>query len=194
MRRSAGLEPSTPRPAHGHPVDGPSIRILVLDSVLAYVDPVSTDYATLVRQAHQSYAAGDIAAILSLVDPDLEWTYLDPAQADPEPQVFHGRHELEHALERQRAQGLHSELEEVIGQGDRLVVVTRTPGVDAYRARQADDRNVDVLTFRAGGWWPSAPAMTATRHSSSPGSPEPILVRRATRRADGRGPLPARLT
>ncbi len=83
------------------------------------------------------------------VDPNLEWTFLDPADADPKPQVCHGRHELEHALECQRAQGLRSEVEEVIGQGDWLVVVTRTPGVDPYRARHAENRNVGVLTFRA---------------------------------------------
>ena len=76
--------------------------------------------------------------------------FLDPAQPDPEPQVCHGRHELEHALVRQQAQGLRSGLEDVIGSGDNVVVVTHTPGLDALRARQADDRNVDVLTFKAG--------------------------------------------
>ncbi|MGH2467747.1 MAG: nuclear transport factor 2 family protein [Actinomycetota bacterium] len=105
-------------------------------------------HAVLVRRAYERYAAGDIEALLDLVDPDLEWTYLDPADPDPEPQVCHGRHELEHALERQRTQGLRSELEEVTGQGDMVLVVTRTPGLDASRARKADDRNVDVLTFR----------------------------------------------
>jgi ketosteroid isomerase-like protein len=108
------------------------------------------DNTTLVRQAYGRYAAGDLDAILDLVDPDVEWTYLGPGEPDPEPQVCHGRHELEHALERQRAQGLHSELEEVIGQGDIVVIVTRTPGLDAFRTRKAEDRNVDVLTFRGG--------------------------------------------
>lgn len=104
----------------------------------------------LVRTAYERYATGDLAAILDLVDPNLEWTFLDPSQADPEPQVCHGRHELEHALERQKAQGLRSVLEEVTEAGDRVVVVTRTPGLDAFRARNVGDRNVDVLTFRAG--------------------------------------------
>jgi hypothetical protein len=30
------------------------------------------------------------------------------------------------------------------------MVVVRTPGVDAYRLRQADDRNYDVFTVRDG--------------------------------------------
>jgi ketosteroid isomerase-like protein len=49
-----------------------------------------------------------------------------------------------------RPRGLRTQLEEVIGVGDKVVVVTRTPGLDAFRARRADDRNVDVMTFRAG--------------------------------------------
>ena len=109
-----------------------------------------TSNSALIRRAYARYAHGDLEAILDLVDPDLAWTFLDPSQPDPEPQVCHGRHELEHALERQRSLGLRSELEEVIDNGDKVVVVSRTPGLDAFRARHADDRNIDVLTFRAG--------------------------------------------
>lgn len=111
---------------------------------------VTTANASLVTRAYERYVDGDLAAVLDLVDPDLEWTYLDPAETEPEPQVCHGRHELEHALERQRAQGLRSELEEVIGRGDKVMVVTRTPGLDALRARHAEDRNFDVFTIRGG--------------------------------------------
>ena len=32
----------------------------------------------LIRQAYAAYGRGDPAAMLDLVDPDLEWTYLDP--------------------------------------------------------------------------------------------------------------------
>jgi hypothetical protein len=34
------------------------------------------------------------------VDPDLEWTYVDPSLEDPEPQVCRGSHELESDSER----------------------------------------------------------------------------------------------
>ncbi len=37
-----------------------------------------------------------------------------------------------------------------MGRGDRVMVVVRTPGVDAYRVRQADDRNYSVFTVRDG--------------------------------------------
>jgi ketosteroid isomerase-like protein len=104
----------------------------------------------LIRNAYEAYAKGDLEAMLGLVDPDLEWTYLDPSLEDPQPEVCHGRHELESALERRAERGLTTELEEVVGNGDRVMVVARTPGVDAYRARPADDRNFSVLTVRDG--------------------------------------------
>jgi ketosteroid isomerase-like protein len=110
----------------------------------------TTENIALIERAYERYAQGDLAALLEMVDPDLEWTYLDPAEANPEPQVCHGRNEFEHALERQRIQGLRSQVEELVGLGDQVVAVTRTPGLDAFRARQADDRNVDVFTIRAG--------------------------------------------
>jgi ketosteroid isomerase-like protein len=100
-------------------------------------------------RAFERYAHGDVRAVLELVDPDLEWTCLDPSEIDPEPQVCHGRHELEHALVHRRTQGLRSALVEVASNGDQ-VVVTRTPGLDALHARQTDDMNVDVFTIRDG--------------------------------------------
>jgi ketosteroid isomerase-like protein len=104
----------------------------------------------LIRVAYEAYARGDVATILQLVDPNLEWTYLDPSFEDPDPQVCHGREQLKLALERQAEQGLRSELQEVLGNGERVMVVVRTPGVDAYRARKADDLNFDVFTMREG--------------------------------------------
>jgi ketosteroid isomerase-like protein len=104
----------------------------------------------LIRGAYDAYACGDLATMLEVVDPDLEWTYLDPSLPDPEPQVCHGRHELEAALARQADLGLRAQLEEALGHGDRVMVVVRTPGVDAYRVRQADDRNYAVFTVHGG--------------------------------------------
>ncbi|HZD01977.1 MAG TPA: nuclear transport factor 2 family protein [Actinomycetes bacterium] len=111
---------------------------------------MSNQNVELIRRAYDAYAHGDLATMLEVVDPDLEWTYLDPSLEDPQPQVCHGRHELESALRRQAERGLRAQLEEVVGHGDRVMVVVRTPGVDAYRARPADDRNYDVFTVRDG--------------------------------------------
>lgn len=104
----------------------------------------------VVRQAYEAYARGDLATMMSFVDVDLEWIYLDPTDEDPQPQVCHGLDELKSALKRQAAHGLHMELEEVVGRGDRVLVVVRQPGVDSYRARKANDLNYTVVTVREG--------------------------------------------
>jgi ketosteroid isomerase-like protein len=110
---------------------------------------MSNENVKLVRGGYEAHAHGDTRSMLRFIDPDLEWTYLDPGEEDPEPQVCHG-HELEVALERQTEQGLKAELEEVIGNGDRVMVVVRIPGVDAYRVRQTDDQSFLVMTVREG--------------------------------------------
>jgi ketosteroid isomerase-like protein len=111
---------------------------------------VSNEKEALIRSAYDAYSRGDITVMLQMVDPDLEWTYLDPSLADPRPEVCYGRSELETALQRQAERGLTSQLEEVIANGDRVVVGVRTPGIDAFRMRQAQDRNYDVFTVRDG--------------------------------------------
>ena len=111
---------------------------------------MSNQNAQLIRSAYASYSRGDLATMLQVVDPDLEWTYLDPAFADPEPQVCHGRHELETSLQRQVERGLKPELEEVVVSGDRVLVTVRIPGIDQYRVRKANDRNYAVFTVRQG--------------------------------------------
>jgi len=101
-----------------------------------------------VREAFLAYDRGDVARMLELVDPDLEWTYLDPSLEDP--QTRHGRDELEKALRRQADRGLRPEIEQVLAIGEKVILVMRTPGVDEHRHRQADDRTYDVVTVRDG--------------------------------------------
>ena len=100
----------------------------------------------LVREAYEAYGRGDVAGMMEFVDPELEWTYLDPAFENPEPQTCHGRDQLQWALARQAGQGLASQIEEIIANGDKVMVVIRTPGLDRLRVRQAGDRNYLVLT------------------------------------------------
>jgi ketosteroid isomerase-like protein len=101
----------------------------------------------VVREAYEAYGRGDVARMLEFVAPDLEWTYLNPAFEDPEPETCHGREQLQWALERQAGQGLVSQVEEIAANGDKVLVVTRTPGIDQVRVRQAEDRNYLVLTL-----------------------------------------------
>jgi ketosteroid isomerase-like protein len=111
---------------------------------------MANENVELVRRAYQAYADGDLAAMLEFVDPDLEWTYLDPALAQPTPQVCHGRHELEGVLRGWAEHGLRAELEEVAGRGELVMVGVRTSGVDAHYGRRGDDRGYSVVTVRGG--------------------------------------------
>jgi len=111
---------------------------------------MSEDNEALVRSAYEAYGRGDVARLLELVHPDLEWTYLDPSFADPQPQVCHGRGQLAWALGRQAGRGVSSELEEIESSGDKVMVVVHTPGADQQRAWQGNDRNYLVLTLRQG--------------------------------------------
>jgi ketosteroid isomerase-like protein len=106
--------------------------------------------APLIRRAYQAYASGNLAAMLELVDPGLEWTYLDPTLEQPIPQVCHGRHELEHVLGGWAEHGLRVELEEVISSGELVMVGVRTPGVDAHHGWRRGDRAYGVFTVREG--------------------------------------------
>ena len=89
---------------------------------------MSNENDDLIRRAHQTYASGDLAATLALVDPDLEWTFLDPTLKDPTPQVCHGRPELEQVLRHWAEQGLRAELEELTSSGERVIVGVHSPG------------------------------------------------------------------
>jgi len=104
----------------------------------------------IVREAFLAYDRGDVARMMDFVDPDLEWTYLDPGLEDPQPQTCRGRGELEKALRWQADRGLQAELEQVIAAGEKVILVMRTPGVDQYRHWQAGDRTYDVVTVRDG--------------------------------------------
>jgi ketosteroid isomerase-like protein len=106
--------------------------------------------AALVREAYEAYGRGDVDGMMEFVDPELEWTYLNPAVENPEPQTCHGRDELRRALERQAGQGLAAQIEEIVASGDQVLVAIRTPGVDRVRVRQAEDRNYLVLTVDQG--------------------------------------------
>ena len=104
----------------------------------------------IVREAFLAYDRGDFARMMDFVDPGLQWTYLDPGLAEPQPQVCRGRAELEKALRRQAELGLRSELEEVVAAGDQVILVMHTPGLDKHRGKQAGDRTYDVVTVRDG--------------------------------------------
>jgi ketosteroid isomerase-like protein len=126
--------------------------VLVAEAVQEEVrqrrEHASNENADLIRRAYQAYANGDLATMLEFVDPDLEWTYLDPTLAQSTPQVCHGRHELENVLRIWAEHGLRAELDEVAANGDLVMVGVRMPGIDAYYGRHGDDHAYSVCTVR----------------------------------------------
>ncbi|HEX9032144.1 MAG TPA: nuclear transport factor 2 family protein [Streptosporangiaceae bacterium] len=102
----------------------------------------------IVREAFRAYERGDIAAMMDYVDPELEWTHLDPGLADPELEVCRGREELAKALRLQADRNLRSEIEHVIANGEKIMLVMRTPGISQYQPWHDDDRTYDVVTVR----------------------------------------------
>jgi ketosteroid isomerase-like protein len=102
----------------------------------------------IVREAFLAYDRGDIAQMMGLVDPDLEWTYFDPDLKNP--QTCRGSGELEKALRRQAEMGLRAEVEEVIAAGEKVILVMRTPGIGRYQQGHVGDLTYDVVTVRDG--------------------------------------------
>jgi ketosteroid isomerase-like protein len=110
--------------------------------------PTATE--DLIRTAYGAFSRGDLDSVLELVDPELEWTFLDPSTENPEPQICRGRDQLAYWMGRGAGWRMRAELEEIVGYGDRVVVVTHSPGIDAIRARKTGDRNFHVITVRDG--------------------------------------------
>jgi ketosteroid isomerase-like protein len=44
---------------------------------------MSNESEDLIRRAYEAYSEGDLVTMLRFVDPDLEWTYLDPTWRTP---------------------------------------------------------------------------------------------------------------
>jgi ketosteroid isomerase-like protein len=131
---------------------------------------MSNENAELIRRAYQAYANGDLAAMLELVDPDLEWTYLDPALEHPTPQVCHGRHELEQVLRHWAEHGRRVELEEVISSGELVMVGVRTPGSMPITVGAGATAPTACSRCARGGWLPCATAAIGRRPCAWPPS------------------------
>jgi hypothetical protein len=86
--------------------------------------------------------------VLNLVDENLEWTFLDPSDPDPQPSVCNGRDQLAHWVGKGAGWRFGTELQELVTNQDRVLVVTRSPGIDAIRVRKTGDLNFHVLTVR----------------------------------------------
>ena len=109
-----------------------------------------SDNVELIQRAYEAYSRDDLETMLGFVDPNVEWTYLDPNLPQPEPQVCRGRQEVEAVLRHWSQHGLKAKLEEVAGAGERVMVGSRTPGLGASFGRPGEDQAYTVLTVRRG--------------------------------------------
>jgi len=132
--------------------------------------PMSKENAELIRRAYQAYANGDLDGMLELVDPDLEWTYLDPALEHPTPQVCHGRQELEQLLGHWAEHGFWAELEEVTSSGELVMVGVRTPGSTPTTAAEGTIVPTACSRCARDGSLPCATAAIARKPSRLPAS------------------------
>jgi ketosteroid isomerase-like protein len=147
---------------------------------------MSNNNAEVIRRAYQAYANGDLAAMLELVDPELEWTYLDPTLQHPTPQVCHGRHELEQVLRGWAEHGVRAELEEVTSSGDWSWWACGRQGSTLVSAGAGTTAPTACSRCARGGSLPCATAVIARRPSRLPASrcEQPDLA--ALRRLQGR--------
>jgi ketosteroid isomerase-like protein len=131
---------------------------------------MSNENADLIRRAYQAYASGNPATMLELVDPELEWTYLDPTLEHPTPQVCRGRHELEQVLRGWAEHGLRAELEEVISSGELVMVGLQAPGVDGHYGRPGTTAPTAWSRCARDGSLPCATAAIGRRPCAWPAS------------------------
>ena len=110
---------------------------------------VSQENEALVRRAVEAYHQADTARLLELVHPELEWTYLNPEDPDPQPQVCHGRDQIAWALDHQARQSAAIEVEEIISHGDMVMVVAHSRRGRAAGLAQRRP-NILVLTVAGG--------------------------------------------
>jgi len=97
----------------------------------------------VVRSAYLAYARDDIAGMLDLVAPDLEWTYYP--SSDSAPQTCRGRGELESALQSRPSGQTKPELEEVIASGDEVIVVLQAADTRIYTVATVRDGRIASL-------------------------------------------------
>jgi hypothetical protein len=131
---------------------------------------MSNENAELIRRAYRAYANGELATMLQFVDPDLEWTYLDPTLERPTPSVCHGRHELERVLRGWAEHGLRAELDEVAANGDWSWSACGGLGWTPTTAGAGTTAPTPCSRSAAGGSWPCATAAIGRRPCTSPAS------------------------
>jgi ketosteroid isomerase-like protein len=82
-----------------------------------------SDRAAKIRSAYEAYSHGDFEPVLDLLDPDVDW-HPPPNSLDPQP--LRGREAVREYLAPNLFDEQRAEPQEMLEQGDRILVVART--------------------------------------------------------------------
>ena len=109
---------------------------------------MSSETSDLIRRAYERFAQRDIAAILDLFDPGIEFYQTEEL---PWGGIYRGIPEVRDFFAR-LLQSIDSRVEsrEIISAGDRVVIIARLHGIALATARPFDLTAVHVWTFRDG--------------------------------------------
>jgi ketosteroid isomerase-like protein len=91
----------------------------------------------LVMRGYWAFVAGDLVTVADMLDPDVEWSSVDPEMSD-------GRDEVVEILAERFADGYRIELERCIGVADQVAVAFRASGVERDAA---DDRPLQTRRY-----------------------------------------------
>jgi ketosteroid isomerase-like protein len=113
---------------------------------------MSEENLNIARQGYEAFNRGDIDAVLSIMDPNIEWQ-----EPDVEGLPFRGTHHGPEAvannvfgLVEEHWDGLHVEAEEFLDAGDRVIVLGRFQGTGKATGRTLDAPYAHVWTLRDG--------------------------------------------
>jgi ketosteroid isomerase-like protein len=91
----------------------------------------------LVMRGYWAFVAGDLAAVADMLDPDVEWSSVEPER-------FNSREEVLGIIADRFADGYRLELERCIAVGDQVAVAFRASGVERD---EADDRPLQTRRY-----------------------------------------------
>jgi ketosteroid isomerase-like protein len=103
---------------------------------------MSDRYADIARRGFGAVARGDFDVLLEHLHPHVVWHGGDPSAAG----ACRDREEVLEFIRGARARGAVGELVQVVGEGDRVVVVMRPPAKPGGQARLI----ANLMTFRDG--------------------------------------------
>ena len=91
----------------------------------------------LVMRGYWAFVAGDLVTVADMLDPDVEWSSVDPEMSD-------GRDEVIEILAERFEDGYRIELERCIGVRNQVAVAFRASGVERD---EADDRPLQTRRY-----------------------------------------------